>query len=139
MGKKQEQIEKKTYTKREIIHEIAEELGIYPSAIEEVYNTLEKNIVKHLMEANKDTSVEVKMFEGIKMQSKFIPEHYHAHPTKSYTLVPDKIKFNCKFTDFFNRQRAEEYNESQRLLKDYLRDREDFAKQWEKQKSNTKG
>lgn len=45
MKKKQEQTKKKVYTKREIIREIAEELGIYPSAIEEVYNTLEKNIV----------------------------------------------------------------------------------------------
>lgn len=136
MGRKQEKNEKKVYTKREMIREIAEELGIYPSAIEEVYNALEKNVVKHLMEANKDTSIELKLFDGVKMQSKFVPEHYHAHPTKEYTLVPDKIKFNCRFTDFFNRQRTEEYTQSQQLLKDYLKEREEHAKNWERQKSN---
>ncbi len=134
MNNKQNITKVTVYTKREIIKEIAEELGIYPSAIEEVYNALEKNIVKHLMETNENTSIELKLFEGIKMQSKFIPEHYHAHPTKNYTLVPDKIKFNCKFTDFFNRQRNEEYTQSQRLLKDYLKDRAEYSKQWNKQK-----
>lgn len=121
----------KRYGKRELIKEVAEELNIYPSAIEEVYNTLEKVINDHLLEVEEDCPVEVKVFDGIKFSCKFIPEHYHSHPQKGYTLVDDKIKYNCSFSATYKADRIAEYHDSKKMLHEYLKERQKFAEQWE--------
>lgn len=111
-------------------------MNIYPSAIEEVYTTLEEIIINHLLEAEKDTPIIVKFSEGIKFESKVIPEHYHNHPITTYTLVPEKLKFNCRITTGFQKKRQTEYNKSREALQAYFTEREKYAEQYKRQQKN---
>lgn len=123
-----------TYSKKSIIDEVSQELNIYPSAIEEVYNCIEKTINQHLLEVEKNKNVEVKLFNGMKISSKIVKEHYHAHPTTGYTLVPEKIKFGFNFSRMYNENKNNDYKESRKMLTEYLKEREKFSTDYKKVK-----
>lgn len=65
---------KNVHTKEMLIRSIAKECHRDITTVRVIYNTLEENIAKHLSSANSDTDVSVRLFEGITIDSMFIPE-----------------------------------------------------------------
>lgn len=124
-----------TYSKQHLINEIANKMNVYPDSIKEVYNTLEEIINAHLLEADVDKDVSIKLMEGIRLESKIIPEHYHTHPLMPYSLVPEKIKIWCKITPKFKKKKQEEYTISKSMLNEYLERRKTFSEIYESEKS----
>ena len=75
MGKlnKKEKI-KKTYTKDMLIRNIAEVCGRDLNTVRQFYNALEAGITKLLSSANSNTDISIRLFEGITVDSAFVPE-----------------------------------------------------------------
>ena len=115
-----------TYTKREIITEVAQKLDLYPEDVEKVYTTIIDTIVEHLLECNEKQNVEVRYASGMKFVANFVPRHYHVHPTQDYTLVPDKIKFSFKFSSEFKKQKQKELQQTREMYYKWLENREQY-------------
>lgn len=63
------------------------------SVVKNVYNTLEHLLFKTLSEVGKKHEVSIKMFEGISLNGKFIPEQIKENNlTKQVNLVESHIK-----------------------------------------------
>lgn len=63
------------------------------TVVKNVYNTLEHLLFKSLLSADKRHDVVIKMFEGISLNGKFIPEQMKEnHLTKQTSLVESHIK-----------------------------------------------
>lgn len=65
---------KNTYNKEMLIRNIAEICGKNVSTVRVVYNTLEETIAKLLSSATPNNDVSIKLFEGISIDSTFVPE-----------------------------------------------------------------
>ena len=65
---------KKTYTKDMIIRNIAEKCKKDISTVRNVYNTMEDTIVELLSHANPDVDITLRLFEGITIDSTYVPE-----------------------------------------------------------------
>ena len=67
---------KNTYTKDMIIKNISDmyDGNIGTNTIRNIYNLLEQSILKLLASADSNTDVSVRLFEGITLDSTFIPE-----------------------------------------------------------------
>lgn len=65
---------KVTYTKDMLIKRISNECHIDPKTVRKIYNALEDDIVDILSDANMDTDVVIRLFEGITLNSTFVPE-----------------------------------------------------------------
>lgn len=65
---------KHTYTKDMLIKSISEICRKDKNTVRTIYNTLEDNITKILSSADSDTDVTIRLFEGITIDSTFIPE-----------------------------------------------------------------
>ena len=63
------------------------------AVVKNVYNTLEHLLFKCLSDVNKKHDVTIKMFEGISLNGKFVPEQMKEnHLTKQVNLVESHIK-----------------------------------------------
>ena len=63
------------------------------AVVKNVYNTLEHLLFKSLSDVNKKHDITIKMFEGISLNGKFIPEQMKEnHFTKQINLVESHIK-----------------------------------------------
>lgn len=65
---------KHTYTKDMLVRNIAEMCDENMSTIRNIYNLLEQNVVKLLSSATPDADVSIRLFEGITLDSIFVPE-----------------------------------------------------------------
>ena len=65
---------KVTYTKDMIIKDISEECNKNKSIVRTIYNEIEKKVAKFLSSADPNTDVSVRLFEGISIDSIYIPE-----------------------------------------------------------------
>ena len=65
---------KKTYTKDMLIRSIAEKCNKDINTVRTIYHTLEETITKLLSSANENTDITIRLFEGISIDSTFIPE-----------------------------------------------------------------
>lgn len=65
---------KNTYTKDMLIRSIAEDCRKDINSVRTIYNMLEKTIAKLLSSANPNTDITIRLFEGITIDSTFIPE-----------------------------------------------------------------
>ncbi len=63
-----------TYTKENLIKNIAEASGKNMGTVRAVYNELENIIAECLSSASIDTDISIRLFEGITIDSTFIPE-----------------------------------------------------------------
>ena len=63
-----------TYTKDMLIKNIAEECNRNKSIVRTIYNAIENKIVEFLSSANPETDVTIRLFEGISIDSEYIPE-----------------------------------------------------------------
>ena len=71
--KNQEKI-KVVHTKDMIIKNISEECNKDKKIVRSIYNALENYITEHLSSADIDTDISIRLFEGITIDSEFIPE-----------------------------------------------------------------
>lgn len=76
MGKqsKVQEKTKTTYTKDMLVRKIAEVCRKDSTTVRSVYNALEEMIAKILSSATPDTDVTIRLFEGITIDSTYVPE-----------------------------------------------------------------
>ena len=65
---------KHTYTKDMLIRSIADACHKDMGTVRNFYNVLEENVAKLLSSATPDTDVSIRLFEGITIDSTFVPE-----------------------------------------------------------------
>ena len=65
---------KHTYTKDMLIRSISDVCHKDMGTVRSIYNALEDNVAKLLSSATSDTDVSVRLFEGITLDSTFVPE-----------------------------------------------------------------
>jgi len=65
---------KNTYTKDMLIRNISDECNKDLNTVRTIYNTLEKTITRLLSTANPNTDITIRLFEGITLDSEFVPE-----------------------------------------------------------------
>ena len=82
---------KLTYTKDMLIKNIAMMSGNDVKVVRTIYNELEEDIARLLSLANQDTDVSLRLFEGIAINSTFVPEK-----TKINNLTGEEIVASSK-------------------------------------------
>lgn len=88
-----------TYTKAMFINNIAMETGQDPKTVRSVYNALEKDISRFLLLADEDTDVSLRLFEGITINSTFVPEKAKVNNlTGEEIITSSKIKPKANIT-----------------------------------------
>ena len=65
---------KHTYTKDMLIRSIADACHKDIGTVRKIYNALEGNVAKLLSSATHDTDISIRLFEGITIDSTFVPE-----------------------------------------------------------------
>ena len=115
-----------TIQKATLIKEVAKELNLYQDDVENVINTFQSSILNHLLEANEEQDIEVKLMDGIRFQSIFVPKHVRRHTNNELIVVPNKLKYTCKFSRLFKDRLTSQYRESRKIWDDW----------YEAQKSN---
>lgn len=95
-------------TKESLIKDIATRTNKGVSDIKDFYNTLENIIFENLSSVDKDRDVCIKLFEGISLDGKFVPEATKKNNlTGKVSLIPSKIKpkFNItrRYTEKLNK------------------------------------
>ena len=102
---------KNTYTKDMLIRRISDICGKDMSTIRIVYNTLEETIANLLSSAKFDTDVSIRLFEGITLDSTYIPEKTKINNlTGKVITAASKIKPKANITRNY-RNKLTEYNE----------------------------
>lgn len=90
---------KLTYTKEMLIKEIAKKSHKGLRVVKDVYETLESEIATLLSSANSDTDISLRLFEGITIDSTFIPEKTKVNNLTGETITTtSKIKPKAHIT-----------------------------------------
>lgn len=88
-----------TYTKSQLIKIISESSGIDIDVVKEVYRLLERNICELLSNARDGVDVSLRLFEGISIDSTFVPEKEKVNNLTSETIMASsKIKPKANIT-----------------------------------------
>lgn len=93
---------KTTYTKDILIKNIAETSGKNIGTVRAIYNELEDAIEKYLSSATPDTDVSIRLFEGITLDSTFVPEKTKVNNlTGKVITTTSKIKPKANITRYY--------------------------------------
>ena len=93
---------KNTYTKDILIKNIAEKCNKDVNTVRTVYNTLENTIAKLLSSANENTDVTIRLFEGISIDSTFVPEKTKINNLTGKVITStSKIKPKANITRYY--------------------------------------
>jgi hypothetical protein len=93
---------KVTYTKEMIIKNIAHLCDMDIRTVKEVYNTLEKEIVSLLSYANPERDISIRLFEGININSTYIPEQKKLNNLTGEEIISaSKIKPKVNITRYY--------------------------------------
>lgn len=96
--KSQEKV-KHTYTKDMLVRNIADMCGENMSTIRNIYNLLEQSVAKLLSSADLNTDISIRLFEGITIDSTFIPEKTKVNNlTGKVITATSKIKPKANIT-----------------------------------------
>lgn len=88
-----------TYTKDMLIKNIAMMSGNDVKVVRAIYNALEEDIARLLSLASPDTDVSLRLFEGITINSTFVPEKTKINNlTGEEIIASSKIKPKAKIT-----------------------------------------
>lgn len=80
-------------TKDDLVKSIAKQSNNTQKNVREIFNLLENEIFALLSNANKEQDVEIRLFEGITLNSEFIPEKERFNNlTKKMEFVDKRIK-----------------------------------------------
>jgi len=63
----------KVITKREVIKSLAEEFDMTIKSVGLIYNSLENRLKLALADADENTNVEFRLFDGVKIEGKMLP------------------------------------------------------------------
>lgn len=90
---------KHTYTKDMLVRNIAEMCDENMSTIRNIYNLLEQNVAKLLSSANPNTDISIRLFEGVTLDSTFVPEKTKVNNlTGKVITATSKIKPKANIT-----------------------------------------
>ena len=90
---------KNTYTKDMLIKTIAQECRESVNIVRNIYNSLEQNIYDILSTADLDNDVSIRIFEGVTLDSSFIPEKTKVNNLTGEVIVAtSKIKPKANIT-----------------------------------------
>lgn len=92
-------------TKRDLISELTDDfMGLYSEEmITNVISALEENLIGHLKEATTEKPVLIKLFQGLQLTSKVVPEH-EGHLDRTHYIRAERLKAHARFTRYFNRE-----------------------------------
>lgn len=93
---------KTVYTRAQIIKMVARRIRIRKSLVEDVFDGLEQEIAHLLASANEDSDISLRLFEGITIDSEFIPpkEKFNTLTGKTITTLA-KIKAKANITRYY--------------------------------------
>ena len=90
---------KTTYTKDDLIRIVSRTIERDTNLVKSAYNALEKSVFQLLASADKTNDISVRLFEGISLDSKFIPEKTKINNlTGKIIITSSKIKPNVNIT-----------------------------------------
>ena len=93
---------KTTYTKDMLIKNIADTSCKNIGTVRAIYNALEASIEEYLSSATPDTDVSIRLFEGITIDSTFIPEKTKVNNlTGNVITTTSKIKPKANVTRYY--------------------------------------
>jgi hypothetical protein len=99
-----------TYTKEMVIKIIAKNSGRNVDNVRDIYNTFEKTIAELLSQADCNTDISLRLFEGITINSSFIPKTTKInHLTGGMVTVESKIKPKANITRYYG-NKLKNYN-----------------------------
>ena len=102
----------KIVTKKEVIKSLAKDFDISVGLVGSIYNRLEDRIQMILASADDKTNVEIRLFNGVKLESKFIHQREKLdNLTGKMKIYDSKIKakatFARRYIENLNRQSKE--------------------------------
>lgn len=93
---------KTVYTKAQIIKMVARSARIRKSLVKKIYEELESKIMTLLATADKDSDVSLRLFEGISIDSKFLPTKVKTNNLTGETIdTLEKIKAKANVTRYY--------------------------------------
>lgn len=93
---------KSVYTKAQIIKLVARKARIRRSLVKKIYVALEEEIMRLLADANDDNGVSLRLFEGISIDSEFLPEKEKLNNlTGEKIITHKKIKAKANITRYY--------------------------------------
>ncbi len=86
-------------TKENLIKDIAKQTNNSIQNVKDIYNTLESVVFDILSSVNDERDMCIKLFEGISLEAKYIPEKTKKNNlTGEINLVKSKVKPKCNIT-----------------------------------------
>lgn len=93
---------KTVYTKADIIKMVARHSRVRKSLVRKIYETLEHEIMRLLAEANENEDVTLRLFEGISIDSEFLPAKEKVNNLTGETITThEKIKAKANITRYY--------------------------------------
>lgn len=97
-------METRKITTQELVKEVAAKAKVSQVKTREFIDALNEVIVEDLKSADKDTSVEIKLFSGVSLMTEFVDAHEARNPkTGELVLTEPKLKVKAKFTPTFKK------------------------------------
>ena len=98
-------------TKENLIKDIAKQTNNNICDVREIYNALEKDIFDILSSVSKEQDICIKLFEGISLDGKYIPEKTKKNNlTGQESFVESKIKPKFSITRSYCEKLNDKYN-----------------------------
>lgn len=93
---------KRTFTKNMLVKDIAEDTNKEAKDIRLIYEKIEDAVFDALSSADEDTDVSVRLFEGITLNSEFVPEKTKVNNLTGETITTSsKIKPTAHITRYY--------------------------------------
>ena len=93
---------KVTHTKDMLIKQIVEDCEEDIATVKSFYNALESNIARILSSADEDTNISIRLFEGIVLNSEFVPEKTKVNNLTGKTITTNsKVKPSAHITRYY--------------------------------------
>ena len=93
---------KVTYTKDMLVKQISEYCNEDIATVKCIYNALESNIAEILSFANEENNISIRLFEGIVLNSEFVPEKTKVNNlTGKLITTASKIKPSAHITRYY--------------------------------------
>lgn len=103
------------YYKKELISKISEKTGYQEDNIAEIYEALEESVYDILLSANEHKDVEIRLFTGFGMYSKFVPSHEKMMPDGEVKLIEPTLKFSARYSARWCKDNVKTYRETLKL------------------------
>lgn len=90
------------YTKAKIIKMVARRARIRKTLVKKMYLALEEEIMRMLAEADENDDVSLRLFEGISIDSEFLPKKEKLNNLTGETIITqEKVKAKANITRYY--------------------------------------